>query len=93
MRDYEHLTRFPGLDKPVLEAATEKTGLSVNQIIIRSVHGYLPTILKEHERAVDLTPLPDSVLANAYRQMNREELAEDAKLARASARPKAGELD
>lgn len=88
MRDYKHLTRFPAKDKAVLEAATEATGLSVNQIIVQSVHGHLPAILKEHERPVDLSPLPDSVIANALKQMTREEREEDRRLGRASARPK-----
>ncbi len=92
MRDYKHLTRFPAADKTALDRATRITGLSVNQIILQSLHGYLPTILQQHETK-DLSPLPDSAVEKALAQMTAEEVADVATLSRASARPKSGDLD
>jgi hypothetical protein len=85
MRDYKHLTRFPGSERPLLEAATKATGLSVNQIIVQSVRQHLPTILAQHQaRNVDLSPLPESAISAAYRELSADDLAADQELGRAS---------
>lgn len=83
MRDYKHLTRFPGEDKALLEAARQVTGLTINELIVRSTHERLPQIVAE-QKALKLRPLSDSVVASAYRGMSDAELAEDKKLGRAS---------
>jgi len=87
MRDYKHLTVFPGEDKAVLENAKEMTGLSVNQLIIRAVHERVPGIVAEHQSAqTDLSPLPEADVAKAYARMSAEEIATDRELGRASLR-------
>ena len=91
MRDYEYPACFPGEDKAMLEAAAEATGLSVNQIIVRSVHERLPVILAEHQTGkLDLSPLPDSAVAAAYRKMSEADLAADKELSRASVQAQRG---
>lgn len=54
-------------------------------------HG-LELVRREVERE-ELSPYPDSALAEAYRQSKREDRELDSKLGRASARPSAGDLD
>ena len=54
-------------------------------------HG-LELIQRELEEQ-ELSPYPDSVLSDAYRQLKRKDWDTDAKLGRASARPATGELD
>ena len=54
-------------------------------------HG-LELVRRELERE-ELSPYPDSVLAEAYRRLSREDRELDSKLGRASARPATGELD
>ncbi len=53
-------------------------------------HG-LELVRREVERE-ELAPMPDEVLAEAYRQITPQELAEERAMGRACARPKAGEL-
>jgi len=89
MRDYKHLTTFPGEDKPVLDAATKLTGLSINQIILRSVHERLPAIVAEHGK-LDLSPLPDAVVAAGYRKLSGEDVVADRELGRASLKAQRG---
>ncbi len=87
MRDYKHLTTFPGQDKAVLKAATEVTGLSINQIIVRSVRERLPALLAEHQARkvdMDLSPLPDSAIGAAYGKLSDTDLETDRQLGRAS---------
>lgn len=84
MRDYKHLTRFPAKDKAILERATKKTGLSVNQIIVESVHEALPSILARHKPALDLSPIPDEEIGRYYKQMTVEEIADDNAMGEAS---------
>lgn len=82
--DYKHLTRFPAKDKAILEEATEKTGLSVNQIIVQSVHEALPSILARLKPALDLSPIPDEEVSRYYQQMSAEEIADDNAMGEAS---------
>jgi hypothetical protein len=81
MREYKHLTVFPGEDKRDLDQAKQLTGLSVNQIIVRSVHDRLPGILAEHQarsgRVTNVEPLPAAVLREIYSRPERDEAAVD----------------
>ena len=54
-------------------------------------HG-LELVRMEMERE-ELSPYPDSALAEAYRQSSRQDQETDATLGRASARPAPGELN
>lgn len=89
MRDYKHLTRFPGEDKALLEAAREVTGLTINELIVRSIHERLPELVAR-AKASDLRPLPESAVAGAYRSMSEAELDQDRELGRASMRAQKG---
>ena len=83
MRDYNHLTRFPAEQKAVLERAREITGLTINELIVRSTHERLPHIVAEMT-GQNLAPLPDSAVASAYRELSESELEADKQLGRAS---------
>ncbi len=90
MRNYKQLTRFPGEDKALLEAAREVTELTINGLIARATHERLPQIVAE-TKARDLTPLPESAIASAYRNMSEAERIEDRELGRASMRAQKGQ--
>ena len=84
MRDYKKLTSFPREDKAVLVDAAEKTGLSINQLIVEAVHEALPSILARHNPSLDLSPIPDKDMERYYAEMSAEEIAEDNAMGRAS---------
>lgn len=90
MRDYKHLTRFPAKDKALLKLGRQVTGLTINELIVRSTQERLTHIINERKNLV-LTAIPDSAVASAYRNMSEAELAEDKTLGRASIRAQKGQ--
>ena len=77
MSAYKHLTVFPPEDRDVLQDLARETGLSINQIIVRSVHGQAPVIRSEHQartgRLTNVDPLPEKVLERLYRDREEDE--------------------
>lgn len=77
MSDFKKLLIFPAEDEPVLKAMAEATGLSVNQLVLKCVHGYLPTVKAELSsraaRVTNIEPLPEAVLRQCYARPERDE--------------------
>src|SRR6266576_588425 len=83
MRDFKKLLTFPREDKAVLVETAEEAGWSVNELIVRCVHGHLPVVKaelsvrrqKKTPRVTNVDPLPRAVLRKLYDEREEDQVA------------------
>lgn len=87
--EYIYPARFPAEDKPLLQSASEETGQSINQLIVRCVEERLPALRAELSPAKGLRPFTKAEARRAFAPDPEWEKLEAAMSRRRVPRPEA----